>query len=412
MSDVLKIAARNLFRYSRRTALTTLLITLGVLAVLVFIAVSDAFKSVMIGQITDAMLGHLQIHRAGYVEAVENLPLDRNMAAPTMAAVERALAGEPRVAAWSPRLKFGAMVSNYAQTTNIRLTAVDPAREVRTCPELPARIVRRRAGNGMPGPGEILLPELLAKGLKVDVGATIVLVATNADGSVNGQAFVVGGVLASVTGPGGRDGYIGLADARKLLRMEDRSYSEVAVRLGDPGDLERVQAGLKVALAGQAGPAPLEVHTWKALSPFAHVASLVDLMTFFVRVMLVAIVVISVMNVMIMAVYERMREIGTISAMGTPPGKILALFVTEGLLLGGLGALAGTGLGLAAVWGLNAAGLRFAFGLQEGLRLAPVVRAADVLAVGLVVVAMAVLASLLPAFKASRMDPLEALRHV
>ena len=61
---------------------------------------------------------------------------------------------------------------------------------------------------------------------------------------------------------------------------------------------------------------------------------MIDLMTYFIKLMLIAIVLISILNVMIMAVYERIREIGTIAAIGTPPRRILALFLTEGLLLG------------------------------------------------------------------------------
>ena len=79
MFNLIKIAARNLRRYSRRTLLTASLITLGVTAVLLFVAVTGSFKSMMIGQITDSMLGHIQIHKKGYVASVENLPLDATL---------------------------------------------------------------------------------------------------------------------------------------------------------------------------------------------------------------------------------------------------------------------------------------------------------------------------------------------
>jgi putative ABC transport system permease protein len=128
--------------------------------------------------------------------------------------------------------------------------------------------------------------------------------------------------------------------------------------------------------------------------------------------MLVSIVLISVMNVMVMAVYERIREIGTISAIGTPPGRILSLFLAEGLILGVLGAAAGGVLSLAAIEALKAAHITFNFGQQQGLLLAPRIGAADVAIVSAMVVLVAVLASLQPAWKASRMDPIQALRHV
>ncbi len=114
-----------------------------------------------------------------------------------------------------------------------------------------------------------------------------------------------------------------------------------------------------------------EVHTWERLSPFSNIANMIDVMTFFVKLMLVSVVLISVMNVMIMAIYERIREIGTIAAIGTLPSKILSLYVTEGFLLGVLGALSGTILGSVIVFILNVWKIGFAFGRQESLLLAP-----------------------------------------
>jgi putative ABC transport system permease protein len=155
----------------------------------------------------------------------------------------------------------------------------------------------------------------------------------------------------------------------------------------------------------------LELHSWKALSPFANIASMIDLMTLFIRVMLVAIVLVSVMNVMLMAVYERIREIGTLAAIGTPPGRILGLYVGEGLLLGLVGAAAGVALSLGVVALFRFFPLQFPFGRQI-ITLQPTLAATEIVTVALLVIAMSVLASLQPAWRASRMDPIQALRHV
>jgi putative ABC transport system permease protein len=118
------------------------------------------------------------------------------------------------------------------------------------------------------------------------------------------------------------------------------------------------------------------------------------------------------MNVMIMAVYERIREIGTIAAIGTLPGKILSMFVLEGLFLGTMGALVGDLIGLVIILILNRVGITFDFGRETGLVLSTTIAPFDVLMISIIVIFISVVASLQPAFKASRMEPIKALRHV
>ncbi|MRR16591.1 MAG: ABC transporter permease [Deltaproteobacteria bacterium] len=412
MRNLFKIAVRNLIRYKRRTLLTASLITIGVVFVLVFVSLTGSFKSMMIGQITDSMLGHLQIHRKGYVASIDNLPLNMNLKPEAYSKVAAMLASAPDVAAFSPRLKFGGMFSNFAETTNIRLNGIYPDREFKTVPLLTSRI---SAGAKTLARGEIWVPALLAKGLKVKLSDTVVIVATNADGSVNGKQFIVSGILESATGPGGRDGYIHIDDAAEVLRMPGAEVSEVAVRLKDFSRLPAVvkQLERKVADAvNKEGKPMFEVHSWEQLSPFFNIARMIDVMTFFIKIMLVAIVLISIMNVMIMAVYERIREIGTIAAIGTLPGRIRSMFIIEGFCLGVAGAAVGVVLGAGIIFIVNLVGIRFDFGQQQGLLLKATLQPSDLLAVSIIVIGVAVAASLQPAFKASKMEPIEALRHV
>jgi len=412
MMNLYKIALRNLLRYKRRTLLTASLITVGVVFVLIFVAVSGSFKAMMIGQITDAMLGHIQIHKKGYVASIDNLPLNLNLNAQTAARIDNILGKQKNIEASSPRLKFGGLFSNFVESTNIRLNGIYPDREFKTVPLLTSRISE---GKKTIAKGEILIPALLAKGMKVKVGDSVVIVATNKDGSVNGKQFVVAGIMEGVTGPGGRDGYVHIEDAAEVLRMPELEISEVAVRLKDFDRLQPAAREIEKQMTGEFGrddKIPLEIHTWEGLSPFANVARMLDIMTFFIKLMLVALVLISVLNVMIMAVYERIREIGTMAAIGTPPGKILALFMMEGLSLGVLGTIIGGGVGLLILFILNVAHITFNFGQQQGLLLRAYVNPMDFTTIAVIVILVSVVASLQPAFKASRMEPIVALRHV
>ncbi|MBX3651280.1 MAG: ABC transporter permease [Burkholderiales bacterium] len=415
MLKLIQLAARNLLRYQRRSLLTSLLIVIGVAAVLLFMAISGSFKQLMIGQITDSMLGHLQLHRRGYVASIESLPLNMNMAPQMVARVTKELQQEPAVAAVSPRIKFGAMFSNFTETTSLRINGVEPEAEAAVLPLLPGRRLDGTRDGALLARGELLVPVLVARGLKVSPGDTVVLIATNRDGSVNGKTFKVRSTLESATGPGGRDGYIHIEDARELLRMAEPEVSEIAVRLKDPQMLDPVAVRLQATFDGvknKMGQPALELHTWERLSPFANIAKMIDVLTLAIKIMLVSIVLVAVMNVMIMAVYERIREIGAIAAIGTPPGRILGMFLAEGLMLGTAGTMIGVAVSLAAVWALNIWQITYAFGQQKGLLLAPALGAGDVLATAAIVIVVAGLASLQPAWKASRMDPITALRHV
>jgi len=123
-------------------------------------------------------------------------------------------------------------------------------------------------------------------------------------------------------------------------------------------------------------------------------------------------VLISVMNVMIMAIFERIREIGTMAAIGTKPGKILYLFLIEGFFLGVFGTIVGIILTSLATYVINAVGVSFNFGRQVGLILSPRLEMGQILLISGIVIVVSVLAALQPAFKASRMEPINALRHV
>jgi len=417
MAKIFKIAIRNLMRYKRRTLMTSLLIVFGIVLVIVFTGVSSSFKNMMIGQITDSMLGHLQIHRKGYVSSIDNLPLHLNMKGEGLKHIEKLLAdNEEYIESYSMRLKFGAMLSNFEQTTNVRLTGVQPAREFSTCPVLTDRFKNvPDSVKDILKPGEIIIPENLAKGMNLKPGSEVVLVATNQDGSVNGISLKVAGIVEGLVGPGGRDGYIHIDDAYTLLRIKGREINEFAVRIRDFDDIEAVQKKFETELSqflNKKGMPSYELHGWASLTPFSNIANMVDILIITIKIVLVSIVLISILNVMMMSVYERVSEIGTISAIGTVPSRILGLFVAEGFSLGLISTVAGNILGVLALYIVNISKIHFAFGRMNDLLLVTSVTAGELVTVSVLVLILTVAASLQPAFKASKMEPIDALRHV
>ncbi len=112
MTNLIKIGMRNLLRYKRRTLLTASLITIGVVFVLVFVAVTASFKNMMVNQITDSSLGHIQIHRGGYMASIESLPFTINLEPMAIKKAETAIKEIPDIAAYSLRM------NNHDQNKN------------------------------------------------------------------------------------------------------------------------------------------------------------------------------------------------------------------------------------------------------------------------------------------------------
>ena len=417
MIRIFRIALRNLMRYKRRTLLTSMLITLGVLMVILFSGLAGSFKEMMIGQITDSNLAQMQIHKKGYVSSIDTSPLNLTINQKGYKKIEKVLKENPDVEAYSPRIKLSAMLSNFKETTNIRLNAIDPKKERKVCPNVSDRM--KFSGSEIPDillkSGEIIIPEKLAKGLKIKIGDPVVLVANNKDGSVNGLNFTVAGVIESLVGPQGKEGYMHIEDARSLLRMDKPEIIEIALRIKKFDKLDDVYTDIESALTefkNKNGKLAFEIHTWEKLSPFANIARMIDFMTISMKLIMIAIVLISVLNVMMMSVYERVREIGTMSAIGTAPGKIMGLFLAEGLSLGLISTLAGNIIGIVGIYFLNIYKIPFAFGRNTIYLLSPTISLSELAWVTSIVLLISVFATLQPAYKASKMEPVDALGHV
>lgn len=411
MKNIIKIAFRNLKRSSRRTLLTAALITIGVIFVLVYSALSSSFKAYMVGEITDSMMGHIQIHKKGYIASVDNLPLDKNLNQKQIKKVLEVLDSNPYVESYTFRIKLGGMFSNYVSSTNIRLNAIDPEKERKTLPLFENRIMDSEPH--LLKPGEMLIPELLAKGMGVKKGDTSVLVVNNQQGSVNGLNLKVAGIVEPISGPGGRDGYFHIEDAKKILRIKEAEVSEIVIRIKDVSKLQEAMKSMQslAMIRNQKDKPVFEVHPWTKLSPFYNIVKMLNIMDLSIKIILISIVLISILNVMIMSVYERIKEIGTIAAMGTPPLTIVKLFLTEGFMLGVFGAIIGTIISFIIVKSIDMIGITFAFGRQSDLVLHPSLQGNDVITVSIIVIIIALIASISPALKAAKLNPVDALRQ-
>jgi putative ABC transport system permease protein len=191
--------------------------------------------------------------------------------------------------------------------------------------------------------------------------------------------------------------------------MDQPEIVEIAIHLQQFDKLNAVSSQLKKEPV--APQTTIEVHTWEQLSPFASIARIVELLIIVVKFILISIVLVSILNIMTMSVYERISEIGTIAAIGTPPNKILSLFLIEGFAMGALSTIAGIIIGLVVLGIMTITKINFVFGAMN-VSLAPSIPVSEVIWVAVIVMIVSLFAGFQPAYKASKMEPVDALGHV
>ncbi len=405
--DVLRIALRSLRRNRRRSALTLAAVVIGVGVVVFAYGFGEGLAASLVKTLVDTRLGALQVHAKGYLDAVEAQPLTKDFALDEQ--LLATVAGTPGVAAVAPRLRFGALLGDGASSTIVMVDAVDPEAELRVCPARKGEVPKESGAfvSAEQPRGGVLGAELAA-GMKTKVGATLTVQAAGKEGQLNALDLEVRGISRGAASflESKRSMTVPLAYGQELLQMQGRA-TELALMLDDVRQVDEVQA----ALAARLGPG-FEVSTWAEVMPFLRDATArIQIILRGVSVVLFFLVVFGVVNTMLMNVYERVREIGTLLAIGWRRRTILALFVLEAGVLGVVGGAMGAALGLGATLWTNRVGIPLT---PPGAAFEQLIRPIPDLTIALVAFGTAalgaVLAALGPARRAARLNPVDALR--
>src|SRR5262249_33250231 len=197
-----------------------------------------------------------------------------------------------------------------------------------------------------------------------------------------------------------------IAGAQTLLQT--KKIERLIVMLRNTDDTAAVHAALARTLRD------VEFKEWSELATFYHqVVLLYNGIFGFLGIVVFAIVVFSVANTILMSVFERTREIGTLMAIGTPRGKVWRMFLLEGLLLGLLGGVLGLAAGALAALAINRANLMLPPppGYTVGYSLRVMLQTPTLVTAFLISLVTATLSSIVPALKASRLVIVDALGH-
>lgn len=399
---LLGLAVRNLLRNLRRTAISSVSVIAGVLVLIVGQGFVDGLDENVIRAQEDALSGELQLKPEGYPDDGMTLPLDE--AKPIDDALTTALSG-PDVVDWAPRVfAFGRVVAG-PDSVRARVLGYDPERDPRVFP----RDSWELTGAWPSAPTEVLLSTGLGSLLDIKPGAMIAIEARTRAGAINASQFTVSGVLRTRTPALDASAvWLPMQTADELLRTEG-ARSHIAVR---------VKGGRARA---DAAKATITAPGWVGETATESVADILEINTVrrkaisFMVFILMAIAATGIANTVIMATYERVREIGTLRAMGMGPMAIRALFLLEGAATGVVAGAIGAGLGAGIVAHYSRVGIDISQSKDMGeipistilyMHFAwdPVITA---LGFGAIV---AVLASVYPAHLAASLNPADAVR--
>ena len=397
-----RLGWRNLWRYRRRNLMLFSAILVAVAGCVLMSALIRGYQYDMMDDAIANLTGNVKVLAPGYRA---DPSIARGFRVPPSFAPA---VPQSELVGWTERVRVPAVIVSERETRGVTLIGIDPAEEQAV--SFLGGVAVRGAALAGPDDGRILLGAELARQLDTDVGRRIVVMTQGADGRNREAGFRVAGLYdAAGTAIEKAYAFTGIRPFQKLLGTDE--VTEISVRLRDDRFSARADAELRKDLAG------LEVLDWRTLEPqAAAMFQLADAAILIWFVVLMLALAFGLINTLITAVLERIREFGMLRALGMRRGAIVAQVVIESVLIVVAGLAVGVAVGLASIAYLsNGIDLsRWAEGVElAGLRnkLVPHLVWSDVAAVGVLAVVLGLFASAYPAWRAVRIDPLDALRR-
>ena len=416
---ILRLAFRNLARHRRRTTLTIAALAFGIGLMVLGQAWTDAMERAVVDPAKNATLGHVQVYRsdaaadeAGEISFIMPQNNYRLISNPK-GLIEDMRRLDPRIESGLPRLMVGSLLSFKDTTMDGVLIGIDAAARASTYPAL--EVIAGR--HFEPGEKGVLVNRGVARKLGIGPGDDLVALGTTSDGRLNGTKLRVTGIyrIRGLEAYEWGSCYADLVGVQEILDVPDQA-GVVVLRLRDSGrESADVRDRLNLAFARQGTNAT--AFTWEDMGgPFIGGMLVTRFIATIMNFVMGIIVAAGVLNTVLMATFERTREMGTMRAMGARKQDVLSLFLSEGFLLGLFGAALGAALGASAIVFFSHQGIpafseaqKYTYG---GDRLFPMLHLADVVTPPLIMLGVSVMAALIPSLQASRQGPAESLRYV
>jgi len=408
---LLKLAFRNIFRNFRRSLLTFLTISIGISLSIIFVGILIGTEQQSIRLLVSTRTGHAQVYAVGYLEEELTLPLDYTISGYETLVDE--LLTIPDVQTAAERILFPATLTDGIDELRLTGAGIHVKREDATF-----RLTDHIVDGTYIAPGEekILLGDVVADLFGIGVGDLLTIIARTKYDAITALDVEIAG-LFHVGNPEIDNNYffLPLDITQTILEMENE-VTEVTL-FGN--SMDEADA-LETSLNGQFDTDVYDIVSWQysskdLLELYAMKAKGSQIMYIILFIMVSA----SIMNTMLMSVYERTREIGTLMAMGFRRRNILSLFALEGGFLGAFGSVIGCLIGGSITYYLKFHGLNFDFMMKSGFEDFPIgsimyaeINPAMLFYFFLIGVSIALLSAAYPSWKGARMEPTEALRSV
>lgn len=409
MSLYLRMAWRNVWRHKLRTVIIVIAIGFTLALMLLYQGLIVGFEQAIYGNAIQLLGGNIQIHAQGFTEQTNQNPLIPLQDDQEVIAVA---SKQPQVVTASRRIITGGLVSSHKGAFGVSIVGVEPEKEQQV--NLVAQTVAAGRYLKPADQDNIFIGRGLADALDIRVGERIILVGRTSHNQMRRRTMTVVGIYdVGLPDVEKRTVYISLNEAQELYGLPGQS-TEVMVSLQKLGQEDAVIAAIQPQLVNY------EIDTWKTSFPeleqtIAMKSAVMDMF----GIILFLISGIGILNLLMMAVYERSREIGVLGALGLKARQITLLFLLEGALIGLVGVAFGVVLGVGINFLLGYVGIDFSqftsiteyTALISG-RIYPTLGLEKLPQYTITAVVIAVLAAYYPAYEAAHKEPAKALHFV
>ncbi len=403
---ILIMAWRNIWRNKMRSIVIMLSVSIGLFAGIAVLALYKGMMKSRVRTVIDAEVGHLQVHDSSFKKDLEpKFILQEGIG------LLKFIHQMPQVKLAAQRSITNGMLATTTGSAGVQVNGVIPALEYEVS-QLKKKIIEGRLFDPA-RKNEAMVGKKLAKKMKLKPGAKLVLTFTDTSGNIISGAFRVAGIYQSDNAPlDERNVYINITDLNAMLNT-GTAFHEIVVLLKKDEDISTVQHQLMQKFPFY------EVESWREISPETDLmVKTVDLYSYIILVIIMFALAFGIVNTMLMAILERTREIGMMLALGTNRLKIFLLVLLETIFL----TLAGTPIGMLVAWlltsyyhqhGLDLSGMgrdmMRNFGFETMIY--PEFPADKLTGILIIVSCTALVSCLLPAVKALKLQPVEALRR-